>query len=420
MCSSLLLTSALNLQPLTASETGVIQFVKVSATPTNGLFQLNLELFHLNSTQNSVLVSVNPKFKTVMTHGTSKMLIQFVRENSIASETNAQVSPGSFKSFRYQSVETIPFTLTQKETLAPLDGSWNAVEVALIPSGITEGHQATKPLGEINPKSEVREESEFNRWWSQADDEHADFKPGQFFKDHFFGYEPFYFIAGAESPNARFQISLRYQLLNREGALAQKAPWLNGVSFAYTQTSLWDLAAPSTPFFDTSYKPELLYLWKDVDRGSWGENVDLDLQWGAMHESNGKGGVDSRSLNIVYFRPSVSLGKEDGFQVRLSPRVWFYTGGLDDNPDLKDYRGYVDLKTTFGWQRGFQLAATGRVGDDAEKASLQLDLTYPMMSLFSRSFSLYLHAQYFTGYGESLLLYNEKGDSFRVGFGLFR
>jgi phospholipase A1/A2 len=73
-----------------------------------------------------------------------------------------------------------------------------------------------------------------------------------------------------------------------------------------------------------------------------------------------------------------------------------------------------------GWARGLQLAAMGRMGDDWEHGSLQLDLTYPMMAMLSRSFSLYLQVQYFTGYGESLLLYNQRSDAVRAGFALYR
>jgi outer membrane phospholipase A len=36
------------------------------------------------------------------------------------------------------------------------------------------------------------------------------------------------------------------------------------------------------------------------------------------------------------------------------------------------------------------------------------------------SFSLYLQAQYFTGYGESLLGYKQRSDIFRAGFALYR
>jgi outer membrane phospholipase A len=97
-----------------------------------------------------------------------------------------------------------------------------------------------------------------------------------------------------------------------------------------------------------------------------------------------------------------------------------YVGNLDDNPDLPDYLGHFGLRAIVGWQRGLQLSAVGRLGDDPDHTSLQLDLTYPLMRLLGDSFSLYLQAQYFTGYGESLLGYDQRGSSFRIGLGLYR
>ena len=73
-----------------------------------------------------------------------------------------------------------------------------------------------------------------------------------------------------------------------------------------------------------------------------------------------------------------------------------------------------------GWQRGLQISALGRIGDDGDHGSLQFDVTYPMMRRFRGSFSLYLHAQYFTGYGESLLGYRERSSVFRAGISLYR
>lgn len=287
--------------------------------------------------------------------------------------------------------------------------------------------------------------SESDRFTTDQPRPGRDYNPVDFFKDHIFGYEPFYFLGGPEAPEAKFQISLRYQLLNRDGSLAQKAPFLTGLNIAYTQTSLWDLGQESSPFLDTSYKPELLYLWERVDRGRWADWLRLDLQGGLQHESNGNPEVHSRlldigdrvsyyvldgsdgrpiktsrSLNLLYLRPTVTFGKPDRLQLALSPRVWTYVGDLDDNPDLKDYRGYCDLRMTVGWARSLQLSATGRLGDDGNRGSLQLDLSYPLMELFSGSLSVYLYAQYFTGYGESLLLYDRRSDALRFGFALYR
>ena len=245
------------------------------------------------------------------------------------------------------------------------------------------------------------------------------FDPGWFFQEHISGYEPFYFIAGTKSPNAKFQISFAYQLLDNEGWLATNAPALKGFHIAYTQSSLWDWNAASAPFYDTSYKPEVFYSWERVVGGQPTNWFQLDLQGGLRHASNGKDGISSRSMNIAYLRPTFAFGRDDGLQLTLQPRVWTYLGDLSGNPDIADYRGYADLRTIVGWQRGLQLSALGQLGRDGNHGGLQLDLTYPTMRFFG-SFSMYLDVQYFTGYGESLLGYNKKSDEFRVGFSLYR
>ncbi len=228
-----------------------------------------------------------------------------------------------------------------------------------------------------------------------------------------------YFVAGPDSPNAKFQFSLKYQLLNSEGPLAQKVPFLKGLHVAYTQTSLWDWNKASAPFLDSSYKPEVLYTWDRVAGGGPTNWIRLDIQPGLQHESNGKDGADSRSLNIAYIRPTLTLGRDDRFQVILQPRAWVYVGDLSDNPDIAHYRGYADLRAIIGWRDNVQLSAIGRLGNAGDKGSLQLDLTFPLMKLW-RNFNAYLQAQYFVGYGESLLLYNERSWAYRFGFAIYR
>ena len=246
------------------------------------------------------------------------------------------------------------------------------------------------------------------------------YEPGRLFHRHFSGYEPFYFIVGPDSPNAKFQISFKYQLITKYGALGHKAPWTTGFHLAYTQTSLWDWDKPSAPFLDSSYKPELLYLKERVFGGEKGGFLRLDLQTGFQHESNGKDGLDSRSLNVAYLRPTLFIGPEDGFQVSLTARPRVYVGDLSDNPDIARYRGYADLRLTAGWRRSLQLSATGHVGDRADRGSLQLDLSYPLLRITGDSLALYAFAQYFTGYGESLLQYDRRVSAFRVGIALYR
>jgi phospholipase A1 len=264
-------------------------------------------------------------------------------------------------------------------------------------------------------------DSAFNRFIKEAEPAAPDkgSGPNDFFKEQISGYEPMYFIAGSKSPNAKFQISFAYQLLNNEGPLAEAAPALKGFHIAYTQTSLWDLNGSSAPFYDTTYRPEFFYAWENVTHALPTNWFQLDLQGGLEHESNGKNGAESRSLNMAYFEPTLTIGRDESLQLALQPRAWIYLGNLSDNPDIKDYYGYASLRTVLGWKHGLQLSAMGQMGTGANHGSVQLDLTYPTMRFFG-SFSLYLDVQYFIGYGESLLGYNQRTDELRAGFALFR
>jgi hypothetical protein len=58
-------------------------------------------------------------------------------------------------------------------------------------------------------------------------------EPDRFFKEHISGYEPMYFIAGPKTPNAKFQISFAYQLLNNDGPLADKIPNSRAARFSH-------------------------------------------------------------------------------------------------------------------------------------------------------------------------------------------
>ena len=323
-----------------------------------------------------------------------------------STETNAvTISPGTF--VRREYISTLPATISGQMVMEFSGVEINRTVLDVQNSG---WNGTTKTNG-----------SAFNRFIVEAEpmEPGHSFDPGRFFKEHISGYEPMYFIGGTKSPNVKFQISLAYQILNTEGPLAEKAPLLKGFHLAYTQSSLWDWNGDSAPFYDTSYKPELFYAWKNITHAAHTNWFKLDLAGGLKHESNGKDGLDSRSLSLGYLQPTFTFGRDGNFQLTLQPRVWGYLGDLSDNADITDYRGYADLRTVVGWQRGLQLSVLGRMGKDGNHGSAQFDLTYPTMRFFG-SFSLYLDLQYFNGYGESLLGYNEKTEVLRVGLALFR
>jgi outer membrane phospholipase A len=242
-------------------------------------------------------------------------------------------------------------------------------------------------------------------------------------------HEPVYIIAGDEEITTKFQFSFKYQILNPEGPIAKKAPPLAGIYFAYSQTSLWDLGDDSNPFYDSVYRPEMLVSYENLERffvnGS-GERLlpdwfSLAAQAGYRHESNGRDGDDSRSLNYLYVRPIFTFKGKDDWFLTIAPTFFSYVGDLSDNPDIYDYRGHSELRAVMGQGGGVQLAVTGRVGDtDANKGSLEFDLSVPIRKITAGNFDVYFHTQYFMGYGETLLTYDEPTYGLRFGIALVR
>ena len=233
-------------------------------------------------------------------------------------------------------------------------------------------------------------------------------------------YEPMYFLLGVDPgmEKSSFQLSFKYQLFNPNGELGQVAPWVDGFHFAYTQKSLWDLDSESAPFEDTSYKPELFYRFDKINLGIPWIKV-FGLQAGFQHESNGRGGNDSRSTNHLYVQPFMAVHLWNEYYVSLAPKVWAYVNNSEeDNPDLADYRGYFEVDLGLGDTDGFMLNGRYRNGDKG--GSVQVDLSYPLTRVLEGNVNLYFYAQYFSGYAETLLNYNERNDIFRLGFAIVR
>jgi len=241
------------------------------------------------------------------------------------------------------------------------------------------------------------------------------------FAGRFSQHEPMYFIYGSKAPGAKFQFSFAYRLLGGSGLKSGEAPALRGLHVGYTQRSLWDITADSSPFYDTSYMPEILYESQTaLQSPSEGGFQFLGYQAGFRHESNGQNGANSRSLNIAYVRPIFSFGHLDGWRLLVLPRLFAYVGDVRDNPDIRDYRGNAEIVASLSRNDSMGLSLTGRLGRGGHKGSLMTNLTIPIQSEFLYNFATYFLIQYWTGYGESLRDHNKKISTVRAGFSLVR
>mgnify|MGYP002140146671 CR=1 FL=1 len=102
--------------------------------------------------------------------------------------------------------------------------------------------------------------------------------------------------------------------------------------------SLWDLSAPSAPFRDTSYRPSLYYALPDV--GIQNRVFSrIGIATGLEHESNGRDGTASRSINTYFIEPTFNFGNLNDYHFKVAPKVYAYLGPTRDNPDIGDYRG---------------------------------------------------------------------------------
>lgn len=218
-------------------------------------------------------------------------------------------------------------------------------------------------------------------------------------------YEPVYFIAGGDGGlNAKFQISFRYQLFDGRGSLARRLPVLDNLYLGYSQTSLWDLHELSSPFRDSSYRPRLFYA--DYDLGGSHDGLwHFGIETGVGHESNGKSGTDSRSLNAFYAKPTLLFGDPMGRRFFITPTVYSY---IDSDPhDIYRHRGYVDWVMGYGSKSSWNIWTTLRQGT-AHFGSVEVNLSYPLSKRSSGNLSGWLLLQYFDGYGESPLDYDHK------------
>lgn len=241
------------------------------------------------------------------------------------------------------------------------------------------------------------------------------------FAGRFSAHEPIYFIYGEGPQAAKFQFSFKYRLLGGEGEFGQRLPALRRLYFGYTQRSLWNIDDSSSPFYDTSYMPELMFESQAVLNERAGSGLRwMGYQVGLRHESNGRSGPSSRSLNTVYFRPGVAIGDFNNWSLFFAPRVHAYLEDLEENVDIRDYRGHIEFVAGIGRNDGLALSFTGRLGRGGHKGSVQTDLTLPVKSELLLDFATYILIQYWDGCGESLLDYNVRSSSVRVGFSLVR
>ena len=225
------------------------------------------------------------------------------------------------------------------------------------------------------------------------------------------------------SPNPNNQVPFTYPLDNKEMKfqISVKGHILgegrHTLWFGYTQQSFWQIydVEHSNPFRESNHEPELIYSFRPENL-RFGSGVNFShLNAGFSHHSNGQALPRSRGWNRIYAQAGLESDFGDHGRLVLLPRVWKRIGGGtidDDNPDITHYLGLGEIEARYFHGRGVLSML-------ARKHSLQLDLAIPAPPLLGiRIHNTNLHLQLFSGYGESLIDYNQRHHTFGVGISL--
>lgn len=217
-----------------------------------------------------------------------------------------------------------------------------------------------------------------------------------------------------------FQISLKTQLMNLSDWLPENR-WVHSARLwgAYTQQSFWQVydERQSRPMRDHNYAPELILslgLNKPGEPKQWAAMPDM-LNLGVVHESNGRSEPLSRSWSRVYLQGGWQLNE----RYSLLFRPWWRipeSRSDDDNPNISKYMGYGDM--TLRWDNEANTTAASvtlrnNLRSD-NKGYVKLDVNYKPM----KSESVRFYAMLASGYGVSLLDYNQAQTMFGIGFAI--
>ncbi|WP_445908721.1 phospholipase A [Yeosuana sp.] len=215
-----------------------------------------------------------------------------------------------------------------------------------------------------------------------------------------------YIITGTtlgETPNstnsdAKLQLGFKQRLT--DAAL----PWNTYLFFTYKQVSFWDIYKESFPFRETNYNPGLGLVKPFFRDGKLSEFLMFQYE----HESNGRDLEFSRSWNYLSFYFQRYLNEN----ITLAAKFIIPIGDKPDNDDITDFRGFNNISLSYRVNNNLILEGDFRKAFSLDwKGRALVGVSYRL----SKKSNQYLYLQYFLGYSEDLINYNQDTQKLRIG-----
>lgn len=215
-------------------------------------------------------------------------------------------------------------------------------------------------------------------------------------------------LAELNHTEAEFQLSIK--ILMRENIFGNNGHLYLG----YTNHSLWQVYSDydSAPFRESDHEPEFILSFTN-DWEIFGFRNALN-EISINHQSNGQGGLLSRSWNRLLLNTVFEHGN---FVFSLKP--WYrlpeneqdYPGDPDgdDNPDIEHYMGNFEFASAYRHKENIYSVMFRNNLEADNKGALELGWSFPI------SANLRGHLKYFNGYGYSLIDYNADQEVIALG-----
>lgn len=225
----------------------------------------------------------------------------------------------------------------------------------------------------------------------------------------FSSYQDNYFISGAPTNKAitKNNSDIKYQISFKQFVTRATLPLNSYLFITYSQKAFWNVYSLSSPFEEINFNPGV-GLGKPVfnKEGSIFGLAELKFE----HESNGRDSLDSRSWNRITGAFHTPIGR----RTILSVKAWVPIAYKENHPDILDYVGLGEIKVEQTIIRNRLIAdLTVRKGLEGWKGAASTRLLY---KLFNNSGNQYLMLEWFAGYAESLIDYNQYTSMVRLGY----
>ncbi|MBR2083042.1 MAG: phospholipase A [Muribaculaceae bacterium] len=226
-------------------------------------------------------------------------------------------------------------------------------------------------------------------------------------RPYFSLYKDTYFVGGTvlggtptkHNSDVKFQISFQQRLTK------SVLPWNSYLYLFYTQKALWNVFERSLPFHDLNFNPGIGLSRFIIMKGQLVGKATVMIE----HESNGRDGINSRSWN------KISLAGEAYISPNLMAHAKFWIPIVDGeyNRDILKYSGIS--------QAGFQAISNDQkwVLDmtlvKRKGWNLNFNTIVQLGYRINHNSNQFIMLQYYNGYGETLLDYNQYHSRIRFG-----